>query len=687
MSINFQGAASMRSAVRPGNLPKPSPARASHAAWTFANGARTLVRSVAPRSSLLPALLPALVPALTAAPALLIALLIALASVGAHAADALSCRSAATRAQAASSDDAPISADTPGSDGTRLFARGREIRIEVTTKAARDDKVQWQIADAWNRPQASGTFGVAAGARVTTLACTVPQAGYFAFSASLVAQAATLPQRGTRPAGIATFGVLPDVSAVLPAPKFAHDDLHRFGGQGTAYLAPGQHCCGGDGFRPLYTDLGLNWANDERRWYTMEPKARNTFNPDTSELAPYFRQSDILRLILLDGIPAWASPNGQETHSFAPTSSADLRDYMARVGAESARVRARYFPHQAHNYYQVTWEPDADGGLPWKDTDQHFVDLYAAVYEGVHSTDPSAIVMGPTYAGVDGNTKWLRKFAPLGIAKYLDGVTAHGYYDFGTSPSHPPERLGDTNEKGTTSLPVAMRALRAAMRDVLKPGAPLFVTETGISYDIGTKYGPHYPDANTLYAQGAVVARTHLILLGEGANTTFVFYTQDMPENTPGYGVFFELDHAQGMYGATNVSPKPAALAVAAMTRLIDGTYTLGPLRDTPAGVYAYAFARPNGKVVTALWSHDNARWNAKTGFDAARATPWTLQVDASGRSGNVSVFDMMGNATTMPYKDGALALSLTASPVYVVSDNVAVLKQRAITPAGYVAP
>jgi hypothetical protein len=142
------------------------------------------------------------------------------------------------------------------------------------------------------------------------------------------------------------------------------------------------------------------------------------------------------------------------------------------------------------------------------------------------------------------------------------------------------------------------------------------------------------------------------------------------------------------MYGASNISPKPGALAVATMTRLIDGTYTLGPLRGTPAGVYAYAFARPGGgKVITALWSHDNARWSAKTGFDATRATNYTLQVDARGRSGKVSVFDMMGNPTTMTYNDGMLPLRLTESPVYVVSDNVEVARSNAVTPAGYVAP
>jgi len=190
-----------------------------------------------------------------------------------------------------------------------------------------------------------------------------------------------------------------------------------------------------------------------------------------------------------------------------------------------------------------------------------------------------------------------------------------------------------------------------------------------------------------LYAQAAVVARTHLILLGEGADVTFVFYAADMPQATPGYGVFFELDHPQGAFGATNISPKPAALAVAAMTRLVDGTATLGPLRDAPRGVYAYGFLRPDGKVVTALWSHDNAHWNTTSGFDSTHGVDWQLQVDARGRSGDVTVFDMMGNPSTQPYRDGLLALNVTESPVYVVSNNVSVAKANATTPAGYVAP
>ena len=214
---------------------------------------------------------------------------------------------------------------------------------------------------------------------------------------------------------------------------------------------------------------------------------RGTFDPASKQLLPYFRRGDIMRLIQLDGIPQWASPTGKETHSYAPTSLAQMKDYMAKVGAESNRTRMTYFPKQRDNYYQVTWEPDADGGLPWRDTDANFVAMYKAVWEGIHQTDPHAVVMGVTYASVQVNVEWMRRLGPLGIGRYMDGMTIHGYYDIGTTPSHPPERVADSGNQGTVpgALPAAMRALRHELRLYLKPGAPLFVTETGISYDIG----------------------------------------------------------------------------------------------------------------------------------------------------------------------------------------------------------
>ena len=581
-----------------------------------------------------------------------------------------------------------IDADTPSQDGSRLFALGTPFAIEFSARTSHADVVDWQIRDAWSVVRAAGRMPVKAGTWAIALHCTSSRAGYFALIASLVHGGQRLPRRGTRPAGIATFGVLPDVSSVLPPVSYAHEDQHRFGGQGANYLRTDQTCCDGDGYRPLYPLLGLSWANDTRNWYIEEPQRPGTFKPGPSTLASYFKPGDIMRLIQLDGIPGWASPTGAATHSYAPVSESAYRDYLGRVGEDAARIRAKYFPDQSNNYYQVTWEPDYDGGLPWRDTDAHFVELYRTTYEAIHAADPHAVVMGPTNASVRENVRWLARLAPLGIGRYLDGLAIHGYYDAGTSPSHPPERLAADPDPAVAAnaLPAAMRALRATMTRLLKPGAKLFVTETGISYDLGTKYGDDFPTPNVLFAQGAVLARTHLILLGEGADMTYVFYSSDIPESPPGYGLFFDLEHANGAYGASRISPKPAAMVICAMTRLIDGTTTLGHLKDTPAGVYGYAFRRLNGgKIVTALWTHENARWNAVSGFSDTYRVAYSLRVDAVGTSGRVAVLDAMGNLAELPYRDGRVALALTESPIYVVSTNVSVMKANVVAPAGYV--
>jgi hypothetical protein len=229
-----------------------------------------------------------------------------------------------------------------------------------------------------------------------------------------------------------------------------------------------------------------------------------------------------------------------------------------------------------------------------------------------------------------------------------------------------------------------MQALRAEMNQDYRPGMKLFVTETGISYDLGSQYGPNYPSANVLFAQGAVVARTHIILLGEGADQTYVFYGADYPDEV-GYGTFFDLADAQGAFGATNISPKPAAMAVAAMTRVLDGTITLGPVNGTPSGVYAYAFQqRGTGTAITALWTHNNNVWSASSGFSQTYSVAYSLAVDAPGTSGTVQVLDMMGNPTTVSYTNGTVSLNLSEAPVYVVSPNASVAKANATTPPGY---
>ncbi len=92
------------------------------------------------------------------------------------------------------------------------------------------------------------------------------------------------------------------------------------------------------------------------------------------------------------------------------------------------------------------------------------------------------------------------------------------------------------------------------------------------------------------------------------------------------------------------------------------------------------------GKVVTALWTHDNAAWPGASGFSATRGVRYSLAVDAPGTSGTLTVLDMMGNPSTLPYANGRVALTLTEAPVYVISQNAEVMKKNVDAPEGHAA-
>ncbi|WP_406867968.1 hypothetical protein [Paraburkholderia fungorum] len=579
---------------------------------------------------------------------------------------ALSC---AAPAVSAGSGSATISADTPSTDGTRIFAAGSTFQLAFTTNVPNADTLKWAVTDTLGRVAASGSTAVPSGSKTITFNCTSTLAGYFAATGTLAQNGGQLPQAGTRPVGIASFGVLPNLAGVVPAVTYAHQEQHRFGMQGA------------NDNGPLLAALGISSTIDDRQLSTMEPNGPNTFNPSANNLDPFYTSGKVMRLIRLDGIPAWASGTGAfQDDTSVPTNLSYYQSYMSRVGTESNAIRAAYFPTQSANYYQVTWEPNQF----WTDTDANFIALYQSVYQGLHSTDPNAVVMGPADAFPSLTTTRLKRLAPLGFGQYIDAVATHGYYDAGTSPSHPPERYDADPSTAEGSLRGQMRDLRAEMAADYRPGMKLFSTEAGISYDLGTAYGPNYPTANVLYAQAAVAARMHIITLGEGADQTYVFYGADYPGEV-GYGTFFDLNDAQGAFGATNISPKPVAMAISAMTHTLDGTHTLGPVNGTPTGVYAYAFQQVgNGAVITALWTHNNSVWDASVGFSSSYSVPYSLTVDAPGTSGTVKVIDMMGNASSANYSNGTLTLNLTESPVYVVSNNASVAKANTTVPVGY---
>lgn len=611
---------------------------------------------------------------------------------GANTSDASSAKAAGARSKAsdnpALSCDTPsvtdstssttlISADTPTTDGLRVFANNALFNIAISTNSPTPDTVNWSVADANGTVKAQGSFQVAAGPRTNTMQCRSTWSGYGAIVASLSQNHGTLPASGTRPSGIATFGVVPDLTSVLGTVTYAHQDQHRFGMQGFNGNIAALH------------DLGISWTLDNRQQSKLEPNGPNTYTPNADDVDAFYKANpDQMRIVRLDGIPAWNSPTGVENDSYyAPLNLDEYSDFMSRVGDDSNQIRNSYYPNQRWNYYQVTWEPS----LGWKDSDDHFIDLYRAAYNGIHLKDPQAVVMGPTNpfpANCDTCTSgYLKKFGELGLWNYIDAVSTHGYWNAGTYPAHPPE-LQDADPdpaNRANALDNQITQLRSVMQ-AGKPNMKPFFTEAGTSYDPGIAYGSAQISQNQLFAHAAVNVRAHIITLGGGAQVTTFFYGADYPDEV-GYGSFFDLTNPQGAFGASNLSPKPAAMAIAALTRVLDGTNTLGRVKDTPSGTFVYAFQQlGDGKVVTAAWTHNNGQWpDSNDGkYSQTYSTSYSLQVDEPNTSGNVVEIDGYGNPNTLPYTNGSVTLTLTEMPIYIVSNNVSVAKAHSVVPAGY---
>jgi hypothetical protein len=581
----------------------------------------------------------------------------------------LSCGSPQLTVGAPAADSTSLDVALNGNDKTQTFTSGSVFTIALDSVVPRPDVLNWQINNYAGTTITSGSINLARGATAASLQCTSTISGYFAVSAHLQNSRVTLPRRGSRPAGFATFGVLPNVEDLLPTAASAPLDRHRIGLQGSNFVEAGV-CCNVSGLQPVNENLGSTWVLDSRSELRTEPNHAGQYNPATYRLDVGFKQGTLARIVTLNGIPSWAStaPTPTSTGSYPPKSLSAFQSYTALVGQESAHVQAEYLPDQQKNYYQVTWEPDPGPSTQWMGTDSEFVALYKAAWNGVHSTDPNAAVMGPTTTGITLCSDWLNRLAPLGFTKYLDAVSCHGYYTISASSAKPPE---------PANLPGQMQALRQSITNLLPSGTRLFITETGISYPRGSKYSPTFPTAEVLLQHAEAVVRTHLILLGEGADTSFLFYSADYSYEV-GFGLYFNLSMPNPDFGSPNISPKPAAMAVAAATRLVDASRSLGAMTHMPTGAFGYSFMLSDkSHAITALWAH-NGSFNANV--------PYQFQLNAPSSTGAAVVFDAMGNPSNVQYTDGKLQLTLSEMPIYVLSSNISALQPQLRAPEGYIA-
>lgn len=289
--------------------------------------------------------------------------------------------------------------------------------------------------------------------------------------------------------------------------------------------------------------------------------------------------------------------------------------------------------------YELWNEPNLTNAAwgPWVGTSGQFFELFRAGAEAVKRADPTAKVTSAGYAGIQVRTvDELRTYSyadgrhPL---DFIDVLNVHFY-----SGRVAPELATDDANAQHTGDRVAEDEFRRliAWRDKVKPGLPIWLSETG--YDSA---GPFGTDERT---QCARLPRVILLALSTGIAKVFVYR---------------ESGSAPMMHAASGLlredgAFKPAFLTYATLIRELDGVKG-GAIRLplTDRNMRLYAWQSGSGWILTA-WMIEGA---GKLAVDLGQAT----------------VTDAFGRRTAQDLTHG---MDLTIFPAYIRD----VSNQRAIS-------
>jgi hypothetical protein len=193
-----------------------------------------------------------------------------------------------------------------------------------------------------------------------------------------------------------------------------------------------------------------------------------------------------------------------------------------------------------------------------------------------------------------------------------------------------------------------VRRLVELAREYLPADAKLMVNELEGSF--------LYPKPATDAQAAAVTMRGHLIWLGEGFDTSWFFYYRGAK-----HGLFYPLVD-DGLGASSYLSPTANFSTFAALTRILEGTKTLGPVDYLGEEIKGYAFDRA-GQTLIALWAAD----------EAGSCTEPVRPVKIPAGLGEVTVYDPVGRAGKLASRDGTVTVNVGAQPVFVLGVPAAI--------------
>jgi hypothetical protein len=398
--------------------------------------------------------------------------------------------------------------------------------------------------------------------------------GYFELKVSAQDQL-LIQSQGSRPHGFIPWIVVPqpDLRPHLSA------EQAKIGMQG--------------GFNPaseIRQLLGIRWQLGHLGWHRTEPTHAQAWPLQGSSSPIAFNKSSLIKTrhgswqtyllpsLIEAKLPDWVRQKGTEgsiCKEFGALNDAGTARFPGMVSSAVSQFHA---DHKAVEIplVQVTWEPAND--WCFRGSSPQLVEMYRLARQGVKSSGVRAELGGPTlFSTLDpGNQSQIQDLLQAGLAQHLDALSIHPY----TKPHEMPgEFLLGLRSQWWNFNTAASRLL------------PLWATEQGFRDDQGG--GP----LNTARYN---IQQT-ISLLGEGSRLVLAFYAHDFRPSPAAalepYGYFYNLSSGIS-FGSSELAPKPAAAAFAAMTFQLEGANSEGP-RDLTNGVTAYLFQRQARQTLT----------------------------------------------------------------------------------------
>lgn len=387
---------------------------------------------------------------------------------------------------------------------------------------------------------------------------------------------------------------------------------------------------------------GVGYDREEFNWGQIEPvpgSGRFDFaRSDAAVIALHGAGIRILGLLAYWGALRQPIPGGADPRCAAVPCAytpqglalyvAYVRAVVARYGQGGALAREQGWTDGYGIREWEVWNEPFNPGFWRQDLPGYagrFVALLAAAYAAIHAIDPAARVLydhsGPAF--------------DLLVAAHgapYDVVSVHSYSG-GLDPDAARAAAGPgIGAQGTA--PTALRRL------VTSGSRPVWITETGYATD-GTV---------TATQQAQYLARSYLDAFADGIQKEFWFKLQEDAGGLDGSRFYGLLDGS----GA----PKPAYLALATLTRHLQGT---GFVRTIELGtaLHAALFAGGDGRTVAALWSTAGGAEDSAARIVVALPAGVRAEVD-----------DLMDN----PYPEAGVAagpgrqivVPLSASPAFL---------------------